>query len=173
MFGKGLLKGLQVTGKHAVSRRWTEKYPEEKPHLPERWRGGTFALDKDACINCGLCAMSCPNKVIRQKFEKDEEGKKICTEFVMDRQYCLYCGLCVEACPKGCLYLTHTFETAVYKPGDVPQDLLADGNMDAKLSAYGKKPVPPKPPVVPKPAQAPAAEPAPAPADKEPKGGAE
>lgn len=155
MFGKGILKGLAVTGKHAVSRRWTEKYPEEKPALSERWRGGKFALDKDACINCGLCAMACPNKVIRQKFEKDEDGKKVCREFVMDRQYCLYCGLCVEACPKGCLYMTHEFETAVYRPEDVPQDLLADGNMDAKLSTYGHKPLPPKPPMAPKP-QAPA-----------------
>lgn len=142
MFGKGILKGLKVTAKHAAAPHWTEKYPEEKPALPERWRGGKFALDKDACINCGLCAMACPNKVIRQKFEKDEDGKKVCREFVMDRQYCLYCGLCVEACPKGCLYMTHEFETAVYKPHDLPQDLLADGNMDAELSTYGHKPTP-------------------------------
>lgn len=69
----------------------------------------------------------------------------------MDRQYCLYCGLCVEACPKGCLYMTHEFETAVYRPADLPQDLLADGNMDAELSTYGHKPLPPKPQTAPKP----------------------
>lgn len=150
MFGKGILKGLKVTGKHAVSRHWTEKYPEEMPALAERWRGGKFALDKDACINCGLCAMACPNKAIRQKFDKDEDGKKVCLEFVMDRQYCLYCGLCVEACPKNCLHLTREFETAVYRPEDIPQDLLADGHMEAELSTYGKKTLPPKPQVAPK-----------------------
>jgi NADH-quinone oxidoreductase subunit I len=158
MFGKGILKGLAVTAKEAASPHWTEKYPEEKPALPSRWRGGKFALDKEACISCGLCAMSCPNKVIRQKFEKDEENKKICTEFVMERQYCLFCGLCVEACPKGCLHLTHEFETAVYLSSDVPQDLLADNNMEAEISAYGQKP---KPQLPPKPAAAPSAAPAP------------
>lgn len=145
MFGKGILKGLAVTAKEAVSPRLTEKYPDENPQLPARWRGGTFALDREACISCGLCAMACPNKVIRQKFEKDENNKKFCTEFVMERQYCLYCGLCVEACPKSCLHLTMEFETAVYNSADVPQDLLANDNMDKPLSAYGAKPPLPKP----------------------------
>lgn len=151
MFGKGILKGLAQTGKQAVSRRLTEKYPEEKPHLPERWRGNTFVLEKDKCINCGLCAISCPNKVIRQKFDKDEDGKKICTEFVMERQYCLFCGLCVEACPKDCLHLTHEFETAVYSSADVPQDLLADNHSNIAISRYGEKMPLPKPVVSPKP----------------------
>lgn len=162
MFGKGVLKGLGVTAGQAVSKCLTDKYPEEKPKLPARWRGGRFALDKEACISCGLCAMSCPNKVIRQSFAKDEENKKICTEFVIDRQYCLFCGLCVEACPKNCLHLTHDFETAVYKPEDIPQNLLADDNRTAELSEYGKK-QPPKP-------QAPSAA---KPAEDTGKGGAE
>lgn len=156
MFGKGILKGLAVTAKEAVSPRLTEKYPEEKPALPSRWRGATFVLDKEACISCGLCAMACPNKVIRQKFAKDEDNKKICTEFVFDRQYCLFCGLCVEACPKNCLHMTQEFETAVYMPGDIPQDVLAGDEEHAPLSSYAVKPVPAKPAARP-PVAAPAA----------------
>lgn len=170
MFGKGILKGLTQTAKQAVSPRLTEKYPEEKPQLPSRWRGGAFALDRSACISCGLCAMACPNKVIRQKFDKDENNKKFTTEFVIERQYCLFCGLCVEACPKGCLYLTREFETAVYDSADVPQNLLAEDNMDKPLSKYGAKPpVVPKAPVAPS-AAAPAASVPAAPAAK-PEGG--
>lgn len=161
MFGKGIIKGLAQTGKQAVSRRLTEKYPEEMPRLPERWRGNTFALEKAKCISCGLCAMACPNRVIRQKFDKDEDGKKFCTEFVVERQYCLFCGLCVEACPKGCLHLTREFATAVYDPAGIPQDLLADNDSDADISHYAEKPPLPQPPVAAKPA-APAAAAAPA-----------
>ena len=154
MFGKGILKGLAVTAKEAVKPRLTEKYPEEKPELPSRWRGAKFVLDQEACISCGLCAMACPNKVIRQKFAKNEDNKKICTEFVFDRQYCLFCGLCVEACPKNCLHMTQDFETAVYLPQDIPQDVLHPEDETAALSAYGTKPAP-----APRPA-APAAKPA-------------
>ncbi len=147
MFGKGVIKGLMVTAKEAVSPRLTEKYPEEKPELASRWRGNGFVLDKETCISCGLCAMACPNKVIRQKFAKDENNKKICTEFVFDRRYCLYCGMCVEACPKNCLHMTRDFETAVYRPEDIPLDVLNPTEELAEVSEYGKKVIPPRPPV--------------------------
>lgn len=146
MYGKGLLKGLSVTGKQAISKRMTEKYPEEKPYLAECFRGGNFQLDVENCIGCGLCVKACPNKVLEVVTEKNEEGKKVLTEYWVDRQYCLYCGFCVEACPKGVLHFTMDFENAVYSRFDVPVNLVATPNLELTTSTYGAKPA--KKPVV-------------------------
>ncbi len=152
MFGKGLLKGLFVTGKEAVSPRLTEKYPEERPNLPKCFRGNSFHLDKETCIKCGLCKMACPNQAISMTIAKDEEGQKYFEEFTMDRQYCLFCGLCVEACPKNCLSFTKEFESAVYQRQNVPQNLLKEDAGEVELSTFGH----PVKKAVPKPAPKPA-----------------
>ncbi len=139
MFGKGLLKGLSVTGKEAVSKRMTEKYPEEKPYLADCFRGSDFILHIDRCIACGICAKSCPNRAIEIVTEKNEEGKKQLKEYWVDRQYCLFCGFCVDACPKDALQFTMDFETAVYSRFDVPVDLVATPHLDRRGSSYGMK----------------------------------
>lgn len=139
MYGKGLLKGLAVTGKQAVSKRMTEKYPEEKPYLAECFRGGNFQLELDNCIACGLCVKACPNKAIEVISIKDENGKKTLSEYWVDRQYCLYCGFCVDACPKNALHFTMDFENAVYSRFDVPVNLVQNPNLNLKASSYGAK----------------------------------
>ncbi len=49
-------------------------------------------MDKDACINCKLCAKTCPMQLAPQEMkEGDNMGF---------RGDCLKCGLCVKACPK-------------------------------------------------------------------------
>jgi NADH-quinone oxidoreductase subunit I len=140
MFGKGLLKGLSVTGKEAVSKRMTEKYPEEMPYLAACYRGGNFQLQAENCIGCGLCAKACPNKAIEVVTEKNEEGKRQVTAYWIDRQYCLFCGFCVDACNKDALHFTLDFETAVYSRFEVPVNLLDNPNLDRAASVYGVKP---------------------------------
>ena len=144
MFGKGLLKGLGVTGKVIFRKKLTEKYPEEKPQLADRWRGG-FQLDVSQCIACTLCEKACPNKVITMTTSVDENKKKQLASYELNLSYCLLCGLCVEACPKHCLRFTKEFETATYYKEQTVLDLFNNQNLSAPMSTYGipeKKVVP-------------------------------
>jgi len=137
MYGKGILKGLSVTGRNVFRKRLTEKYPEVKPKLAERWRG-SFQLDVNECIACGLCEKSCPNSAIKLTTEKTEDNKKRLSSYKLDRSYCLFCGLCVESCPKKCLRFTKEFETAVYNKDEVVLDLFNNQNLSAPTSSYAQ-----------------------------------
>lgn len=137
MYGKGLIKGLSVTGRNIFKKRLTEKYPEVKPKLADRWRGG-FQLDVNECIACGLCEKSCPNSAIKLSTEKNEDNKRQLASYELDRSYCLFCGLCVEACPKKCLRFTQEFETATYDKNNVKLDLFNNQNLSAPVSTYGQ-----------------------------------
>ncbi|NLW25159.1 MAG: NADH-quinone oxidoreductase subunit I [Clostridia bacterium] len=135
MYGKGLLKGLSITGRVIFRKKITEKYPEEKPQLASRWRGG-FQLDVNECIACGLCERSCPNKAIKMSATKDENNKKKLSGYELNLIYCLYCGLCVEACPKKCLRFTKEFETATYFKETAKLDLFNNPNLSAPTSTF-------------------------------------
>lgn len=137
MFGKGLIKGLSVTGRNIFRKRLTEKYPEEKPQLADRWRGG-FSLDVSECIACSLCERACPNSAIKLTTEKNAENKRQLSSYELNQSYCLFCGLCVEACPKHCLKFTHEFETATYYKDQVALDLFNKQNLSAPVSTYGQ-----------------------------------
>jgi NADH-quinone oxidoreductase subunit I len=136
MYGKGLIKGLFVTGRAVFRKKVTEKYPDVKPHLSQRWRGG-FQLDVSQCIACGLCERSCPNGAIKISTAKDENDKKQLSGYKLNFSYCLLCGLCVEACPKHCLRFTHDFETAAYNKDGIILDLYNNQNLSAPMSTYG------------------------------------
>lgn len=117
MVGLSIIKGLSITFKKFFSKKVTEQYPEYKRVLPERSRG-TFDFTPEKCISCNLCAMACPNSVIKVESSKDENGKKVLDNYRMNLGYCLFCGLCVEACPTKALKTKTNFEYSNFNRDD-------------------------------------------------------
>ncbi len=137
MFGKGLIKGLGITGKHLFNRKVTEFYPEQKPVLPPRTRSSMY-LDVPKCTACGICANTCPNNVITITSGKDENNKRVLTGYTMDTGRCLFCGLCTEACPSKALHTTTEFENAVYVKDELLWDMMKKYKADASKQEEGK-----------------------------------
>jgi len=132
VFGKGLLTGLGVTFKRMVGPNITEFYPEQKPKLPTRVRS-SMGLQRDKCISCNMCAMACPNGVIKLTSEKDENNKKVLKSYHMDVGRCLFCGMCAEACPTKALTVTQEYENAVYEPEDMDWDMIKRAERKGKV----------------------------------------
>lgn len=145
MFGKGLVKGMQITWKEFWSKKLTVEYPDKQHPLPERFHG-KFVLDVDKCIACGLCANACPNRVIT--LNKTKVGKKqYLTDYVMNIQYCLFCGLCVESCNKDALHFSQDFNMNQYFYRDIPLVLVkreapAEPQEEEPAAGAGEKPKP-------------------------------
>lgn len=131
MFGKGLLTGLGITFKHMLGPKITEFYPEVKPNLPTRVRS-SMALQREKCISCNMCAMACPNGVIKLTSEKDENNKKVLKSYQMDVGRCLFCGMCTEACPTKAITVTQKYENAVYEVEDLKWDMIARAERKGK-----------------------------------------
>lgn len=138
MFGEGLVKGLSITLKHFFGKTITEQYPDVRPNLPKRFHG-SFYLDNPKCIACGICANSCPNRVISLTTIKDENNKKKLDSYKMDVQYCLWCGLCVESCPTKAIQFTPKFESATYSRKDILLDLFKPGEATAPSGEASKE----------------------------------
>jgi len=131
VFGKGLLTGLGITLKHMVGPKVTEFYPEEKPNLSVRVRS-SMGLHPEKCISCNMCAMACPNKVIKLTSEKDENNKKRLKTYEMDVGRCLFCGMCAEACLTKAITVTQEYENAVYEVEDMKWDMIARAERKGK-----------------------------------------
>ena len=121
-----IAKGLWVTLKNWSIFRpsVTELYPEEKPNLPENYRGvPTLPVDPKTgitpCIACGMCARACPEDIITVVVDKSDPKNRKPAEFTIDISRCMWCGLCMEACPKKCLKPGRDFELACYSKDDM------------------------------------------------------
>jgi len=149
VFGKGLIKGLQITWREMLAQKVTVQYPDEQIPLPDRYHG-RFELDADKCIACMLCANACPNKVIQ--IERTRVGKKqYLTKYVMRIEYCMFCGLCVEACNQDALRFSKVFNMNQYFRSKVRLTLVdrpapagepaeeAEGGQEAKKKAPAPK----------------------------------
>ena len=76
----GLLKGMQATISHLLTRKVTVQYPEERRRLPERSRGLIrLRLKPDAveprCISCTFCEQVCPSVAIRIIYKNRQPEK--------------------------------------------------------------------------------------------------
>ena len=168
MFGKGLVKGMQITWKEFWSKKFTVQYPDEQHPVPERFHG-KFVLEVDKCISCGLCVNACPNKVIT--LNKKKVGKKqYLTDYVMHIEYCLFCGLCVESCNKDALHFSQDYNMNQYFYKNIPLVLVkreAPAEPEEKEPAAGDEKPKPKPKAKAEEKQAEAQDQKPAAADSE------
>ena len=57
------------------------------------WRVNRPVINKEKCINCGICLAYCPVNAFRK------EG----AEILLDLSYCKGCGICREECPKAAI----------------------------------------------------------------------
>ncbi|NLB95137.1 MAG: NADH-quinone oxidoreductase subunit I [Armatimonadetes bacterium] len=110
-----IMKGHQVTWRNMWRERQTLQYPDERPQLPERYRG-IPGVHPELCIACGACVKACPVGVI------SVEGRKIpgtkhreLVRYTIEAGRCMFCGLCQEACPTKpvkALRMSNMFELA-------------------------------------------------------------
>ncbi len=54
------------------------------------WRTYKPVMDKDICVECGICLTYCPVNSIHKENEK----------YIIDLSYCKGCGICANECPK-------------------------------------------------------------------------
>ena len=130
-----MLVGMGVTWKKMFEKPVTVQYPEEKPKIPERYRG-RIVLTRDPsgeerCVACYLCSSACPVDCITiQAAERPEDGRRYPEAFRINFNRCIFCGLCAEACPTLALQMSTDFEMAETDPRELIYEkdkLLIDG----------------------------------------------
>ena len=88
-------------------------------------------LDRDKCIDCGVCDMVCPDLCLVWSTHVDADGKPGVTLDGVDYQYCKGCMRCVETCSTGAM----TREAEI--PG-MADDLRVPLFPDLAVTAGGK-----------------------------------
>ena len=110
-----IVAGLGITMKNMLKPPVTLEYPEERPAIPNGYRGvPTLVKDpngREKCVSCQLCEFVCPPKAIRiTPGAIDEESEtahveKAPEEFEINMLRCIYCGYCQEVCPEEAIFL--------------------------------------------------------------------
>lgn len=118
--------GLKTTFGNMLKKKVTLEYPDERPPIPDRYRGvPTLVKDpngREKCVACQLCEFVCPPKAIRidpGEIDPGEEPERAHVEkapndFQIDMLRCIYCGLCEEVCPEEAIFLQDVFSLSGY-----------------------------------------------------------
>ena len=117
--------GLKTTFSNMFKPKVTLQYPEEKPSIPQNYRGvPTLVKDpngREKCVSCQLCEFVCPPNAIRitpgsvPEDESDREHvEKAPEEFEINMLRCIYCGLCQEVCPEEAIWLQNVYSLSGY-----------------------------------------------------------
>jgi NADH-quinone oxidoreductase subunit I len=119
-----LLKGMMLTGRHALfERKITIQFPEEKTPLSPRFRGlhalRRYENGEERCIACKLCEAVCPALAITIESEVRDDGSRRTTRYDIDLTKCIFCGFCEESCPVDSIVETHVLEYHGEKRGDL------------------------------------------------------
>lgn len=120
-----IVSGLKITLENAFRPKVTLEYPEERPPIPENYRGvPTLVKDpngREKCVSCQLCEFVCPPKAIRitpgevptdePEREHVEKGPQA---FDINMLRCIYCGFCQEVCPEEAIFLQDIYSVSGY-----------------------------------------------------------
>lgn len=114
-----ILGGLKITARNMLRPPVTLQYPDERPVIPEGYRGvPTLVKDpngREKCVSCQLCEFVCPPKAIRitpgeiPAESPNAHVEKAPKEFEINMLRCIYCGLCQEVCPEEAIWLQNTY----------------------------------------------------------------
>ena len=119
-----IVTGLRITMKNLLKPPVTLEYPEERPTIPNNYRGvPTLVKDpngREKCVSCQLCEFVCPPKAIRitpgeiDENSPDAHVERAPEEFEINMLRCIYCGLCQEVCPEEAIFLQDIFSLSGY-----------------------------------------------------------
>jgi NADH-quinone oxidoreductase subunit I len=116
-FLPAIAQGLRTTIRHVIEHKpITQEFPEEKPILPQTYRG-VHRLNRDEqgrvkCVACFLCATACPAHCIEIVAAPSPwpDRDKYPEVFVIDELKCIGCGMCEEACPVDAIEMTSLYD---------------------------------------------------------------
>jgi NADH-quinone oxidoreductase subunit I len=114
-----IMRGMSVTLRHLLRRKFTVQYPEQRLQLAPHFRGlPVLVRDEDErvkCVACQLCEFVCPPQAITitpRELPQENNVEKIPERFDLNVLRCIFCGFCEEVCPENAIFLSQRFEFA-------------------------------------------------------------